>query len=996
MKCWLKGSIGRNLAMLLIVALIPAFSILIFTGLEQRNNAIKEAERNVQLLTRSMVQTQQDLVNSSRTILSTLALLPEIRSFDLAAGEIIFSALIQQNPEFQNFTLTDLDGEVLASGLPFDQTNLADRKHFRQAVACDDFAVGEFIISRVGTAEPALAFAYPVRNADGNIRGVLTAAVNLSRFSALQDVPQLSEKSVIAVTDHQGIRLFYAPERPDTNPIGQPILKDTWDKAFAAKESRLFKGTGSDGIHRVIAFEPVILNPDTPPYAYVWAGIPEAEILQSANTILTRNLFLLIAALMVTLILAWRIGRITLVTPIKNLADSTRNLVAGVLPERPSGYVAPTEIATLHNAFYDMATTLETNRRTLSDSEARFRLIMDSLDALVYVADMQTYEILFINRYGKKNFGDVTGQICWQAIQSGQTGPCPFCTNSLLVDTEGQPTGIHTWEFHNTRNNRWYYLMDRAINWVDGRIVRLEVATDITDKKDSEHALAAEKERLAVTLNSIGDAVITTDINGCVILMNPIAEQLTGWKSNEATGRPLAEVFHIINEQTGELCESPVEKVLSSGQIVGLANHTALISRDGEKRSIADSGAPIITSNGDTIGVVLVFRDVTDQYRLERELEKARKIESIGLLAGGIAHDFNNMLSAILGNIDLSLLDSNLEEKTRKRLEDAFKASQRARDLTRQLLTFAKGGQPIKKTSDLSEIIKDSADFILHGSDIKCRYHFADNLHLVDIDKNQFSQVIQNLIINAVQAMPAAGTIDVYCNNTDPEAISVTPLDADKQYVAVKITDQGQGISPEVIDKVFDPYFSTKSQGSGLGLSIVHSIVTRHDGHIQVDSVPGEGTSFSIYLPAASKELESSTETAVQRMSDQLKGKVLVMDDEEAVRHTICLMLEEFDLQSVAAADGEEAIRIYQEHLDMGDPICLSILDLTVPGGKGGKEAADEILALDPDARIVVSSGYSQDPIMSRYRDYRFYAVLAKPFDLDELGNVLNIGSSVS
>jgi len=996
MKRWLKGSIGRNLAVLLMIALIPAFSILLFSGFEQRQIAIKEAEKKVQLLTSSMAQAQMDLVNTSRSILSTLALLPEIQEFNLTAGEKIFKSLIKQNPEFQNFTLTDLNGEVLASALPFEGTNLADRKHFRQAVAGNDFAVGEFILSRVGATEPAFAFAYPVRKADGQVRGALTAAVNLSRFSALQGAPQLSEKSLIAITDHQGIRLFYSPARPETNPIGQPILTESWEKALSAQGSGQFKGVGADGVLRVIAFEPISLNPDTPAYAYVWAGIPEDEILQSANSILTRNLLILLAAMLVTLILVWRIGRVTLVQPITTLADFSRNLASGIPLDGPQIGLAPKEITILNSAFFDMATRIKANHQTLSDSEARFRLIMDSLDALVYVADMQTYEILFINRYGRKIFGDVTGQICWQAIQSEQTGPCPFCTNSLLIDEKGQSTGIHTWEFHNTRNQRWYYIMDRAINWVDGRIVRLEVATDITDKKDAERALAAEKEQLAVTLDSIGDAVITTDTNGCVILMNPIAEQLTGWTIHEATGRPLDEVFNIINELTGTPCESPVEKVLSSGQIVGLANHTALISRDGQMRSIADSGAPIITSNGDTIGVVLVFRDVTDQYRLERELEKARKIESLGLLAGGIAHDFNNMLSAILGNIDLSLLDSNLEEKTRKRLEDAFKASQRARDLTRQLLTFAKGGQPITQTADLSEIIKDSTDFILHGSDIKCRYHFAENLHLVNIDKSQVSQVIQNLIINAVQAMSAAGTIVVSCNNADPEAISATPLATDKPYVCVKITDEGQGISQDIIDKIFDPYFSTKSQGSGLGLSIVHSIITKHDGHVQVDSVPGGGTSFSIYLPAAARELESTVETSVQRVGDQLKGKVLVLDDEEAVRQTICLMLEEFDLQSVAAANGDDAVRLYQEHLDKGNPFCLSILDLTVPGGKGGKEVAEEILALDPDARLVVSSGYSQDPIMARHRDYGFCAVLAKPFDLDELGNVLNIGSAAS
>ncbi|MFO7765886.1 MAG: ATP-binding protein [Pelovirga sp.] len=991
MKCWLKGSIGRNLALLLIAALIPAFCIQVFTGVEQRQNAIKRGEKDVQLLTRSMVQIQQDLVNTSRSILSTLALLPEIRAYDLGNSEKIFSALIAQNPEFQNFTLTALDGTVLTSGLPYNQINLADRKHFRQAVEDNRFAVGEFIISRVGAAEPALAFAYPVRQTDGKVQSVLTAAVNLSRFSALQNVPQLSEKSFIAVTDHQGIRLFYQPSRPDTNPIGQPIATEAWNKALAAVETKIFKSRGSDGTYRVVAFEPIRLNQEDTPYAYVWAGIPEIEILQSANLILARNLLLLIGAMLAALFLAWRIGRKTLVKPIQNLANFSRDLATGILPDRPRIGVAPTEIRKLTDTFYDMATTLETNRKTLSDNEARFRLIMDSLDALVYVADMQSYELLFINRYGKKKFGDVTGQICWQAIQSEQSEPCPFCTNHLLVDAQGRPTGIHTWEFHNTRNQRWYYIIDRAISWIDGRIVRLEIATDITDKKEAERALAAEKEQLAVTLDSIGDAVITTDTAGHVALLNPIAENLTGWSVKEARGRHLDDVFNIVNELTGEPCENPVKKVLASGQIVGLANHTALLSRDGQKYSIADSGAPIVTSNGETIGVVLVFRDISDHYRLERELEKARKIESLGLLAGGIAHDFNNMLSAILGNIDLSLLDSNLEEKTRKRLDDALKASQRARDLTRQLLTFAKGGQPIRQTADLSEIIKDSTDFILHGSEIKCHYRFADNLYLVDIDKNQISQVIQNLIINAVQAMPGGGTIEVSCSNVAGDDIATLPLEPDRHYVCLQVTDQGKGISPDILDKVFDPYFSTKSQGSGLGLSIVHSIVTKHDGHIQVDSTPKEGTTFSIYLPTASKSSNSAAKTAGQRMGEQLKGTVLVMDDEEAVRQTICLMLEEFDLKPVAAADGAEAVRLYQEHFDRGTPISLSILDLTVPGGKGGKEAAEEILALDPGARIVVSSGYSQDPIMARYKDFGFYAVLAKPFDLDELGNVLNI-----
>ncbi len=640
----------------------------------------------------------------------------------------------------------------------------------------------------------------------------------------------------------------------------------------AAQRNRIFKKYRIDGAQRVIAFEPISLSPDTPAYAYVWAGISEQEILQSANAILTRNLLLLLAAMIVTLILAWRIGRVTLVKPITTLAGFSRSLASGALPERPVVEIAPTEIVTLTDTFYNMATTLETNRI----------------------------------------------------------------------------------------------------------------------------ALAAEKEQLAVTLNSIGDAVITTDTAGRVALMNPVAANLTGWSIEDATGRPLNEVFNIVNEHSGEPCESPVEKVLSSGQIVGLANHTGLISRDGQMRSIADSGAPIITSNGDTIGVVLVFRDVTDQYRLERELEKIRKIESLGLLAGGIAHDFNNMLSAILGNIDLSLLDSNLTEKTRKRLGDATKASLRARDLTRQLLTFSKGGQPVRQLASLPEIIKDSTDFILHGAEVSCRYDFADKLPLVDIDTNQISQVIQNLVLNALQSMPKGGVVTLSCAVADGNEIVDTPLDHAREYVRVTISDQGEGIPADIIDKIFDPYFSTKPQGSGLGLSIVHSIISKHDGHIQVDSSPGLNTTFSIFLPASAKKRQEAKVQAVKCSNNRLQGKVLVMDDEEPVLQTICLMLEEFGLESLKATDGEEAVRLYREHLGKDPPICLTILDLTVPGGKGGKEAAQEILTLDPDARIVVSSGYSLDTIMAQHRDYGFCAVLAKPFDLNELGNVLNISSTAS
>src|SRR3990172_7157795 len=263
-------------------------------------------------------------------------------------------------------------------------------------------------------------------------------------------------------------------------------------------------------------------------------------------------------------------------------------------------------------------------------------------------------------------------------------------------------------------------------------------------------SLFEEKERAQVTLRSIGDGVITTDAEGKVVLINLIAERLTGWTQRDAEGKPLTEVFHIINETTRERCENPVDKVLREGKIVDLANHTALIARDGTERSIADSGASIRNESGNIIGVVLVFRDATEKKKMEEELLKAGKLESVGILAGGIAHDFNNILTAITGNISLAMRDIKPADAIFRRLADAESACMRAKDLTYQLLTFSKGGAPVKKTVSVSEIIEDSARLALAGSNVRCTISMPDDLLPADVDEGQISQAVSNLLINAV------------------------------------------------------------------------------------------------------------------------------------------------------------------------------------------------------------------------------------------------------
>ena len=534
----------------------------------------------------------------------------------------------------------------------------------------------------------------------------------------------------------------------------------------------------------------------------------------------------------------------------------------------------------------------------------------------------------------------------------------------------------------------------------NGKLIGIvESFQDITARKRSETALVSERERLAVTLRSIGDGVITTDISGRVVLINKVAENLTGWKQTEAVGRPIEEVLAIIDEKTKTPSENPVPKVLATGRIVELPYHSALIAKDGAIRSIADSGAPIRDMNSEIIGVVVVFRDVTEKNRMEEELLKTKKLESVGVLAGGIAHDFNNILAAILGNISLALLDESMQEKTRKLLSRAETASLRAKSLTHQLLTFSRGGEPVKETASLQEVIEDSARFVLHGKPVACKFSFPDDLWLVEIDRGQISQVIQNIIINATQAMPDGGTISVSCENA-ASAVNNINLAADRKYVKIVISDTGIGIPADVVERIFDPYFSTKIQGIGLGLAICHSIITKHGGHIEVASKPGKGTVFSIFLPASEKtSLLPNQETEKTNQSGR-PARILVMDDEEMVRKLAEETLSLGGHEVICAKDGAEAVRLYKESIARNQPFDLTIMDLTVPGGMGGQETAKEILSINPQAKVIVSSGYSNAPVMASFKEYGFCDAIVKPYHpkqlLQVVGNALSAHSTTT
>jgi PAS domain S-box-containing protein len=507
------------------------------------------------------------------------------------------------------------------------------------------------------------------------------------------------------------------------------------------------------------------------------------------------------------------------------------------------------------------------------------------------------------------------------------------------------------------------------------------IGRDVTERKVAEEALKESEEKFREVFNNASDGIFLHDIAdengpGKFIDVNDAGCALTGYTRDELINlTPLD-----IDDTPKDVVIHVLDELKSKGQVTF---ETIAITKNGDRVPVEISNHAFLFKGMKCI--LSLVRDITFRKKVEEELAKAEKLESIGVLAGGIAHDFNNILTAIMGNIALAGMYANPGSELSERLMEAEKASLRAKFLTQQLLTFSKGGSPVKKLIPIAQAIKDTLDFALKGSRVQYEYDQGEDLWPVEVDEGQMTQVINNLVTNAYQAISHEGKIRVGAENVRIDKKTPVSLKPGK-YVKLTVQDNGSGIPKEHFHKVFDPFFTTRQKGRGLGLTATYSIVKNHDGHIEVSSEPDKGTAVSVYLPVT-EEPERSEEPEETQMGE--KRRILLMDDEDQVRDVAGEMLRQIGYRVEHARDGAEAIERYKNALGSDQPFDMVIMDLTIPGGMGGKEAIKKLLEVDPDVKAIVSSGYSNDPVMADYRTFGFCGFIAKPYQISDLKNTL-------
>lgn len=525
---------------------------------------------------------------------------------------------------------------------------------------------------------------------------------------------------------------------------------------------------------------------------------------------------------------------------------------------------------------------------------------------------------------------------------------------------------------------------------VGGQILTvLLICRDVTDVRMAQLAFRDSDEKFRQLAETVDSVFWIWDVDlQQIVYVSPAYKRLWGGDPQKLLNNPFDWLSIVFQEDQAKVENLFFKRIDAKG----LDIEYRIVTHHHELRWIHNRTFPVKDSSGRIHRIIGIAQDVTERKKWEEERLRGAKLESLGLLAGGLAHDFNNLLTAILGQLSLAKYTLDSADPLFNRISEAEHASLRAQDIARQLLTFSKGGAPVKKTVSLKEILYENVRLVLAGSNVRPIFNISDDLWPVTIDAGQICQVIHNLVINARQAMEEGGECIIQARNVTGDGVERSGLGAMsghvQDWVEIRFIDNGIGISKDNLEKIFDPYFTTKSTGSGLGLATSYSIVRNHGGVLAVKSALGEGSTFSLFLPAI--PIQEMSQELPERSVKVGQGKILIMDDEIQIRNVLGEMVETCGYSYQTAKDGDEALKNFCDARDIGSPFSAVILDLTIPGGLGGKEVISRLLTIDPQVKAIVVSGYSNDPVLANYQEYGFKGRVAKPFNLVDLSVVLH------
>jgi PAS domain S-box-containing protein len=965
----------------IVAASVAAVGTLFLSFLEQslRQSIYTGIDSIARTASDSVSQFLDDSLRDTQAIASRLST-ETLQERDAETAEHDLRSMFEIYPKFQNgMFLLDEHGDLWADYPPHPETrgkSFAFRQYFTQTMAEGKGIIGTPYRS-ARTGQPVLTFTAPLKDGSGKLMGLLACSVQLLSPNALGGIrnERIGETGYLYIFDTSRLMIMHPRDERVLKRDVPPGANRLFDAALKGFEG-IGETVNSRGVRMLVSMKRI---PGT--QWIIGAQQSSTEAFAPLKEAKKRTVLgILTAALLAAVVGIVMVRRIT--DPISKLRLAASDFGGPDFETRLNHMPSAGELGELTETLKHMSRKLSQTMSSLKRATRDWERTFDTVPDAVFLID-QNHGVFRLNSAASRlvdlPFTRAIGRKCYELLHGLDHAPAHCLHKETL--TSGR---IARAEFDGMIPGRVLEITSSPLAEDSGDIVgAVLVARDITAQKEANRAIRESEERYRDIVENSLDAIFTCDRYGRHISCNQAMCEILGYGRNEIIGMGLTEMT---DPDTARTLQMDFDRLYDTGIPLRDVSYE-VISKD-SRRIILRGNVRLMSKGGMKMGLLGIMRDVTEQQVLEAHLQRTEKLEAIGTLAGGIAHDFNNILTAIMGHLNLAKLYTDQKDRLTKTLSEAEKAVLRAAGLTRQILTFSKGGEPVKEVIAISPLVQEAASMAL-GRASRCTYEtlYEEDLPAVEADRGQLIQVLTNLLINARQAMPDGGLIQVRAGKRNVRTKDRVGTLPEGTYVYVVVKDQGVGIPSRSLHRIFDPFYTTKQEGSGLGLATCHSILTRHGGHIEAASTPGEGTAFTFYLPAKDA-LPERLEERRDRF-EKGEGRILVMDDEEPILVVVAHALKGAGYDVDTARDGAGAVALFRIAMEEQNPYHAVILDLTIPGGMGGLETIKALKTMDGAVKGIVSSGYSHDPVMSNPLKYGFSGAMQKPYKLTDLTAIL-------